>query len=228
MAKSGIGPTLPVPLHGDGTIRTRTGEAFGGDIELGSRVLRRVVHMAGALVLLYYVLPSDFFIVITMQGALLLALTGVLLLEMCRQLGWVELAFIRPSEEGHIGSYAWYAIALTASVLLFPEPIAVVMVLGTAFVDPLIGEVRSWKGPLGYPVLPYAVYALLALGALILVGGWTILGAAVAALATAAVAIAVEYPKRPWLDDDLTMTIIPGLFLWGLLLAVPGLPTLGG
>ena len=54
-----------------------------------------------------------------------------------------------------------------------PAPVAWVVVLGTAFVDPLIGELRlspRWRTT--YPWFPGVVYVLLGASALILVSRW--------------------------------------------------------
>lgn len=207
-----------------GQWRRWLGARLGGDFELGDRAWRRILHLLGAGVLLYYVLPNNLVGSLTREELLLIALGLVLVLELLRWAAGVELPTIRGYERARIASYTYYAVALVAAVLLFPLPIALVVVLGTAFIDPLIGELRRaarWRTT--YPWLPGAVYVVLGSGALILVTRWPPLSAVAFSGISAVVALAVERPKIRDLDDDLAMTLVPALVLSGLLLIAPGI-----
>lgn len=220
---------MPIRLHRGGRFRAWLGTRLGGDEALGDRVWRRCLHLAGLAVLLYYLLPPGFFLVASTGTVLLAGLASVLVLEALRLTTGLELPTIRPHERRRLASYAYYAIALTVAVLLFPRPIAVAVVLGTAIVDPLIGEMRlAARARSLYPSLPVAVWAGMAFGSFTLVGGWTPLAAALAGIGGGLLAVAVERPRWSGVDDDLAMTLVPALALAGLLLAVPGFPALGG
>lgn len=202
-------------LHRGGKLRTWLGARFGGDFELGDRVWRRCLHGAGASVLLYYVLPDRAFIVLPKLDVLLLALAAVLVLETLRHLTGAELPTIRPYEQRRVASFVFYAVALVVAVLLFPEPIAVVVVLGTSLVDPLIGElrIRRARAP-AYPLVPWVVYVVLGT-----TGLWIVTRVALAPIlatvaAAGAIGVAVEAPRTRWVDDDLAMTLIPAIVLW--------------
>jgi hypothetical protein len=217
-----------VRLHRGGRLRGWLGHLLGGDAALGDRIWRRCLHGLGALVLVYYLLPPGFFVVLSNAAVLLLALGAVLLLEGLRWYGRLDLPTIRPFERDRVASFAYFAVALVAAVLLFPTPIAVAVVLGTALVDPLIGEMRlSERARRGLPAVPIAVYALLAFACFRGIGEWGWGFAAGAAVLAAALAIAVERLRARHLDDDLTMTIVPGAVLTVLLLAQPALTGLG-
>jgi dolichol kinase len=215
---------MPLRFHREGKFRTRLGKALGGDRELGDRAWRRCLHGAGALVLLYYVLPSNFFLIASNLTFLLAALAAVLLLEALRLLKAAELPTIRPHEQRRIASYVVFAIALVIAVLLFPRPIAIIVVLGTSFVDPLIGELRVRRvRKLGRVLVPVVVYAAMATAV-----GWWLAGlvpawATIAGVLGAVVAVAVEAPRAIWMDDDLSMTLVPGAILWGVAYVVPAL-----
>lgn len=215
-------------LHRGGRLRRWIGIRLGGDEALGDRVWRRVLHLVGAAVLLYYLLPSGFFLVAPTKVVLIAALVAVLGLEALRHVARVELPTIRPYERGRVASFAFYAVALVVAVLLFPRPIAVVVVLGTALVDPLIGELRlrSW-GPSARFAWPVLAYAMIGAAALKGVGGWTWGGSVLAAGLTGVVAVIVERPRLRGVDDDLAMTIVPGIVLILLLVVWPTLPQLG-
>ncbi len=217
---------MALRLHRGGRFRTWLGERFGGDFALGDRLWRRALHVLGAGALLYYVLPVDFFLVAPKEYVLLAALAVVFGLEGLRHFAGLQLPTIRPYEEGRVGSFALFALAIVVAILFFPMPVACAVVLGTALVDPLAGELRRAPyGPaveFGAPVLAYAVLAFLGLAVL---GHWPALPSAGLAAVAAAIAVAVERPKVWWVDDDLVMTLVPALFLWTtgtVALAFPG------
>ena len=201
------------------------GSQFGLDEAGGDRVARRITHGLGAILLLYFVLPAGFFVVLPKQDVLLLALAVAWAIEGARHLVGFDLPMLRPYEERRIASYAFYAVALVGAVLLFPMPIAAAVILGTALVDPIAGELRlASRHRALYPAVPFAIYAALAYVGLVPIGGWPPLLTVPLALIAAAVALAAEYPKIPWIDDDLAMTFVPALLLYGVGVIALGLP----
>jgi hypothetical protein len=228
-SETSIGRELPVrrvtlKFHTGGRLRRWIGARLGGDFELGDRAYRRFLHCLGALVLLYFVLPRRLIGWFTTEELLLIGLGLVLLLELLRWTLGVELPTIRSYERARIASYTFYAVALVVAVLLFPLPVALVVVLGTAFVDPLIGEIRHsdrWRST--YPWFPGAVYVLLGASSLILATHWSPFAAVLAAGIAGVIALAVERPRIPQLDDDLAMTLVPGLVLVALIYFFPAI-----
>ncbi|MFZ3355760.1 MAG: hypothetical protein WA549_03255 [Thermoplasmata archaeon] len=220
---------MAIRLHRGGRLRRWLGTQLGGDWELGERVWRRILHLFGGLALLYYLVPSNFFVVVPKWVVLLLLLAVIVIVEALRHSIGLELPTIRPFETHRIGSYAFYSAALAIALLFFPEPIAVAVILGAAIVDPLIGELRLHPTARRYyPIVPGLVYVALAFPAFWLVGGWTGPSSLLFAFGAAALAITVEWPKRSWWDDDLTMILAPGLILGLLVLLLPAAPHLGG
>lgn len=215
---------MTLRLHTGGRLRRWIGARFGGDYELGDRIYRRGVHAVGAAVLLYYVLPARFGIWFTPWELLLTGLGLVLVLELLRWTVGVELPMLRSYEKRRVASYVFYAVALVVAVLVFPLSVALVVVLGTAWVDPLIGELRlsaRWRP--AYPWLPGAMYVLVGTGVLVLVTHWAAFPAVAFAGVGAVVALAVERPKIPEIDDDLAMTLVPGVVLAALVYFGAGL-----
>lgn len=216
---------MELRLHGHGRVRRWLGAQFGHDEVWGDRLWRRIVHACGAAVLLYYVLPTDFFLVAPKEYVLLAALAVALVLEGLRHAVRLDLPTIRPVERERVASFVYYAVALVGAILLAPLPIAAAVILGTALVDPLAGGLReSGRYARFYPVLPYFVYAALAFVGLCLVGSWPPGVSVALALFAALVALAAEYPKMTWLDDDLVMMAAPALALYLVGVLFLGLP----
>jgi hypothetical protein len=201
------------------------GSQFGEDAAGGDRIARRFTHGLGSLILIYYLLPVGVFLVVSKEVVLVAAVGAALVLEASRLVVGFDLPMIRPHEEKRVASYAFYAVALGLAVLLFPLPIAAAVVLGTALVDPIIGELRVHPSVRRlYPALPFVVYVALACVGLSWIGAWPLLWAVPLALLAAALAMLVEWPKVLWIDDDLTMTIVPALGLYGVGVLALGLP----
>ena len=216
---------MELRLHRHGQFRRWLGHALGGDEELGDRAWRRILHLFGALVLVYYAVPNNFFVVAPKADILLAALRVMFVLEALRHAVGLELPTIRPYETHRIASFVFFALALVLAVLLFPLPIAAAVVLGTAIVDPVAGELRRQSNsPVLTVGLPVAAYGLLAFVGLAAIGGWPAGPSALLAVVAAPIAVAVERPKWPWVDDDLMMTFLPGLFLYAAGVLALGLP----
>jgi hypothetical protein len=213
-----------VRLHTGGRFRGWLGARFGGDLVVGDRIHRRLLHGLGAFALLYLIVPPRLLVVVPNDVILLVALELIFIVEYLRHVRHWELPTIRPYEEGRIASYVFYATALTAALLFFPGPVAAAVVLGTALVDPLLGELRLRSTHPASSIIPgIAVYTVLAAGAFAIFGGWRGLALGSLALVAAVVAVSVEWPAWGTVDDDLAMTLVPGAILTAILLAWPGL-----
>jgi hypothetical protein len=212
-------------LHTGGRFRTWLGARFGGDLALGDRLWRRILHGLGAAALIYYALPTDFFILVPKVYVLLAALAAVLTLEVLRHAVGLELPTIREYEREWVGSFAVFATAIVAVILIFPVPIAAAVVLGTALVDPLAGELRQRHGPRAVEIgVPFAAYSVLAFAGMAAIGRWPLVDSAGLAVVAGAIAVAVERPKVWWFDDDLAMTLVPAVALYLVGVVGLGLP----
>jgi len=216
---------MELRLHRQGRFRAWLGRALGGDEELGDRAWRRVLHVSGALVLVYYAFPTNFFVIAPKADILLALLAAVIVLETLRHVAGLELPTIRTYETRRVASFVFYSLALVLAVLLFPLPIAAAVVLGTAVVDPIAGELRIRSESLVLSVgIPIGAYGMLAFVGLAAIGGWPPGESAVLAAGAAVLAVLAERPKLPWVDDDLWMTLVPALFLYAAGVLALGLP----
>jgi len=202
-------PSSPAGLRG------RLARLFGRNEAIGNVPWRRIVHGAGAFVLVYYLIPAGFFVLVSKEVALLLALAAAFVLELCRLALGVPLPTIRGYERDRPASFVFYAVGLVVAVLLFPVAIAAAVVLGTAIVDPLAGELRARHRPGPAVWVSFAVYTGMAGGLLAGVGGWPWAWAVVLGALAGVVAVGVERWRFRWLDDDLTMTVVPAMVLYG-------------
>ncbi|MGA8664178.1 MAG: hypothetical protein WB809_03805 [Thermoplasmata archaeon] len=216
---------MPARLHTGGHFRAWLGRCLGGDAELGDRAWRRILHSLGVFAVVYYVLPTHFFVVLPKEDVLLLALVAVLFLEVLRHVGGIEIPTIRPYEAHRVASFAFFALALVGAILLFPEPVGAAVILGTSLVDPIAGELRRHHPSLSVRWgVPIAAYIPLALVGMVLFGGWPLLPSAGLAVLAAVLAVAVEQPKVMWADDDLAMTFVAAFALYVVGVLVIGLP----
>ncbi len=212
-------------LHRGGKTRAWLARTLGTDEAHADRLYRRVVHGAGVLVLLYYLLPAGVFVVVPNWGVLVIALAVAVVLDALRLAAGLELPTIRDYEAHRPASFVFYATALVGALLLLPEPIGAAVILGTALVDPLAGELRGRA--VGRAVrwgVPIVVYGVLAFGALTLVGRWPWATAGALAAAAGVVAVVAERVRLYGLDDDLTMTAAPAVLLYGVGVVLLGLP----
>ncbi|MDD1771073.1 MAG: hypothetical protein LUO79_08315 [Methanomassiliicoccales archaeon] len=175
-------------------------------------ILRRLVHMCTPLFLVYYWLPEPLWPGgLTKEQGLVILLVIVLALEVIRLRRQWEIIGIRDYEYGRMSAAAWAAIAMVFTFLFFPFQLAAPVLIGMAFVDPLIGELRYHKSKL-YPLLPIIVYFGLVLGTLSLLIAFDARAIVATILATAA-AIYLEKMRWRYLDDDFLMIVPPLLII---------------
>ncbi|HEV2449490.1 MAG TPA: hypothetical protein VGU43_03650 [Thermoplasmata archaeon] len=206
---------MPPRRLGTGRFRRWLGTHLAGDPDSGDRVLRRLLHLAAALAAVYYLVPPVVTPGVTRAGLLLAVLVVVLALEAARLAGWIELPGLRVHEAHRPASFVYFGIAIVVVLLAVPEPYALVAILGAAWVDPLIGELRSRPSrSRAYPVLPVGAYAAIAFLPLWWLGHFSVWVALLLALGSAGLAVAVESPRHHHVDDDLLMTLVPAAALW--------------
>lgn len=171
-------------------------------------VIRRIVHMMAPLCLVYYVLPDPLWPGAPGNQVMLLFLfEAILVFEALRLYYRWPIIGIRDYEYDRISAAAWAALAMVVALILFPVELVAPAIIGMAFVDPLIGELRHRKSP-WYPSIPTAVYFLLILAVL-----WYFMGPTLPVLLATAVAtglaISFEHLRTKYVDDDFLMTIVP-------------------
>jgi hypothetical protein len=177
-------------------------------------VLRRLVHISAPAFLIYYFLPDPAFPgVIGNQPGLFLFLVFILVIEALRLHFSPYIIGMRDYEYHRISAAAWTAVALTFTFEFFPFEIALPVVLGMGWVDPIMGMMRARKSKL-YPAVPVAVYFILMVVPLSYFFGLTPL-VILASVVGTFLGIMSEIKKNWLVDDDFLMIVIPliGLYL---------------
>lgn len=134
----------------------------------------------------------------------------VVLLEAIRLKCRYVLWGMRDYEAHQVSAMAWGALAVMLTVSLSPAPgYAYALCWTCAWVDPMVGELKSY--------LPnVSVYAIAVLVAALIwfycvnafsLPVWTV-------WVCAPVAVAAEYPRLKFLDDNFLMLVVPLCFLW--------------
>ena len=172
------------------------------------QVLRRLVHISAPAFLIYYYLPDPVFPgFVAKQPGLFLLLALILAIEAFRLYFSPHIIGMRDYENYRISAAAWTAMALTVTLAFFPIGIAMPIVLGMAWVDPLMGEMRGRKSR-HYPGLPVVLYFALMIIPLSYFYGLTPLVVAASIVATF-LGIMSEIKKNWYIDDDFLMIVVP-------------------
>ncbi len=198
-----------------------------------SAAFRRFFHVASPVFLSYYLIPEMVTPNISRLSLAVLFIGTAGCIEIARIALGVRLFGMRPYEGQRVSAYAQGLLGLAIGIFLVPlfvspdrlaESIVVPVFFGMAWIDPM----RSLCRKRGWPVaLPIVAYAALFFATQSLVGAVpSVTARAVYAAAATVVAMSVEGPRIPQVDDDLLMQILPMAALVVVMALVPpiGLP----
>lgn len=190
-----------------------------------SALFRRIFHVISPIFLSYYLIPENVTPNITRLSLAILFIGTAACIEIARIALGLRLFGMRPYEGQRVSAYAQGLLGLTIGIFVIQDPRIVVPVFfGMAWIDPLRSLCRKKRWPVAVPI---AVYATLFFGIQSLLPGLPSVPARVvyAGVATI-VAMAVEGPRIPQVDDDLMMQILPMAALVVAMALVPaaGLP----
>ena len=183
---------------------------------------RRAIHAFSAIFLVYYIFPDVYWITVTKKCVVVLTVAVFAVFEVMRIRKLIKnhkIFGLREYEENRFGSYLYFGIGAAILLLFFPQQIAIPSILGAAFVDPAIGELRSKTGKM----TAYTVGFTLSL----FFFSFTWLTAPfpfsfIAPVIGAFGAVVGEIKKFRWVDDDLLIQLIPAVLL-GILYLLTGL-----
>lgn len=194
--------------------KVHTGRAPSATVVDRKRLFRRGFHALTSLFVVYWWFPERVVeLDLTRQQVAVVGLALLASFEAYRiHKGWLFFG-LREYERKHIAGYFWGASGYVVALLFFEQRFAMLTILGTTLVDPLLGEMRAgpwkkWGPPAGF-------------------GAWCAIAIACVAfvpLSTpvyliplgAALAVAAEAVKMRPIDDNLVMNIVPLLSLTAL------------
>jgi len=175
-----------------------------------SHVLRRVVHILGLqATLIYYAIPDEiFYSPLDKNYAMLIALLCVFEFEYIRITRNWNIPGIRPYEKYRFSAVFWASLGLFICYLLCPYFVGIPVVLGAAWVDPLMGELR--RKNFRFPFIPgFAAYFLILFLALLFLSPFQPIPIIFLSLVASSVAILCECWKNYYLDDNFLMLTLP-------------------
>ncbi len=189
----------------------------------GGSTFRRAFHIASPLFLSYYLLPDTITPNISKLSLAILFVGTAGCIEIARMALGVKILGLRPYEGQRVSAYAQGLLGLTIGIFVVRDPRIVVPVfLGMAWIDPFRSLARRRHWPVALPIASYAVLFFTTQSLIPTVPSLTA-RAVFTAIATT-VAMAVEGPRIPQLDDDLSMQLLP---MAALLVAMVLVPTIG-
>ncbi|MEM3396965.1 MAG: hypothetical protein QXE27_06835 [Thermoplasmata archaeon] len=181
-------------------------------MEPNYHLLRRGVHIIGLqLTLIYYLIPSTlFFSPLDKNYAMLVSLICVFEFEYIRVTrGW-EIPGIRPYERYRFSAVLWSAIGLFICYVMCPYFIGIPVVVATAWVDPLMGELRRNNFKF-VPEIGFVVYFLIFLSFLSYLSNLSMINILFISLVAAVVGILCETQKNYYLDDNFLLLTFPAI-----------------
>ncbi len=171
-------------------------------------MFRRAFHVISPIFLSYYLIPEAVTPNITRLSLTLLFIGTAGCVEIARIALGLRLFGMRPYEGQRVSAYAQGLVGLAVGIFVIQSVVIVVPVfMGMAWIDPLRSLCRKKGWNVAWPI---AAYAALFFGIQSLLPGVPNVYARLLYTAVATtVAMAVEGPRIPQVDDDLTMQLLP-------------------
>ena len=184
---------------------------------------RRIFHVVSPVFLSYFILPDQITPNITKASLAALFVGTAACIEIARIALGIKMFGMRPYEGQRVSAYAQGLLGLVIGIFVVQTPIVVVPVfLGMAWIDPFRSLARRKHWPVALPIASYA--ALFFATQTILPGVPSVTARLIFTAIATTVAMAVEGPRIPQLDDDLTMQLLP---MAALIVAMALIPTAG-
>jgi hypothetical protein len=108
-------------------------------------MFRRFIHLISGTIVVFYLFPDT--VLYLPKEIILILIIGVIpfIIEYTRLSRGIALFGQRPHETEAVGSYAWSLWASLFIILIFPQSIAVPVILIYSFADPVLSELRVWR-----------------------------------------------------------------------------------
>lgn len=177
-------------------------------------IFRRLIHLSIAIIpIVYYSLAGPFLHLFGFSPHYVIWVLMVcsIVFEVWRLRAGFILPGHRHHERHYPASFFWGTLSICLVLLFVPggtpdgEAFAVPIIWGCAFGDPIIGELRSRD---------YSAYFVAPIGMLVILLVWWFAAYWFGiswwwGVVMAPLTVAVEWPKIPYIDDNMTMLIAP-------------------
>lgn len=170
------------------------------------------MHMTAAIYLIYYLLPEQLVPGFYKWFGVILIASVALMIEGLRLITGKLLFGMKLYEKRCISAFAWFTIGMSIALIWFEMRYVVPVIIGFAFIDPLIGEIKQRKERL-YPILPSMLYGSIMFSGLLLLSGMGIVILMLFMLIATFSAILAECWDIKFMDDNFLMIVVPLLSL---------------
>jgi hypothetical protein len=180
---------------------------LGGIME-SQEIFRRIFHMTAVVYLVYYLLPEELLPGFYKWYGVLIIVFIALIVEGVRLRTGRIFFGLRKYEKKQISAFAWFSIGMGCALLLFKMEYVVPVVIGMAFTDPLIGEIKRRRKKL-YPIIPLIFYGAIVFLCLFFLTEISMILLSIFTVLATISAIFAEKWNIKYIDDDFLMIIIP-------------------
>ncbi len=178
-------------------------------------IFRRAFHIASPVFLSYFILPDYVTPNITRLSLAVLFIGTASCIEIARIALGIRLFGMRPYEGQRVSAYAQGLLGLAFGIFVIQDPRIVVPVFfGMAWIDPLAAFCRKRAQS---PLLPVAGYFVTFAAISLLLESFSPWYTILYGAAATCLAMLVEGPRIPQVDDDLLMQVVPMVVLFALL-----------
>ncbi len=181
-------------------------------------MFRRGFHALSSLFIIYWWFPERVAAIdLSRQEIALIGLGLLGIFEAYRiHRGWIFFG-LRDYEKKRVAGYFWGALGYVVALLFFEQQFAMITILGTTLVDPILGEMRGSKWKRFAPPTGFGAWCAVAIACVLLVPLATPL---VLIPLGAAIAVGAERLEVPYVDDNVVMNVVPLLSLTALAAAL--------
>lgn len=176
-------------------------------------IIRRLIHILAAIFpIIYYYWGESLaqWVGLTPPTIILIILGIILFFEMLRLVFGVTVFGQRQHESRQISSFAWDAMGIILVLLFAPgKQFGIPIIWGCAFGDPFIGELKRLQLP-GFVVF---ILGVIFISLIWLLCYWLFATPLWLVWIMGLLTTLAEWPNIPWLDDNITMQLIPLLIV---------------
>ena len=191
-------------------------------IDFDAHWYRRVFHTFGASFLIYYMLPTDTYLIDLIKSWMPLIIVIIaIVLEIMRLRGKISSDHffgLRVYEKNRVGSYVFFAVAILILLRFFPQQIAIPCILCACLADPVMGEIRK-----RFKIKYVYIFGFIICMLFFMVSWYKadIKLLLIVSIVGSICAVVGETKKFWWIDDDFMIQMVPAVILLIIWICIP-------